>query len=263
LHPVGPMVQLGLFFFGVEDGTRALQFAREYIAALPDDVTSFLGIALSAPPEPFVPEQHRMKTGHALLVVGFGSPEAHVACIAPLRTMGVAPLFELVTPIPYVALQQMFNGSAAWGTFAYEKALYLDRLSDAALAVIAEHAPKKSSPLSFCPTFCLSGAYCARGDDDTAFAGRRAPGFVFNIAGHAPTRDLHDRERAWVRNFWLAMRPHASGPGSYVNFMTEAEPERIRASYGDAKYERLARLKARYDPDNVFHLNANILPIAA
>src|SRR6185312_4841946 len=72
--------------------------ARIVRASASDDATSFLGIALSAPPEPFVPEQHRMKTGHALLVVGFGSPEAHVACIAPLRTMGVAPLFELVTP---------------------------------------------------------------------------------------------------------------------------------------------------------------------
>src|SRR5262249_47410500 len=65
LHSVGPLVQLGLFFFGLEDGAAALRFARGFIGTLPDEATAFLGIGLSAPPEPFVPEQHRFKTGHA------------------------------------------------------------------------------------------------------------------------------------------------------------------------------------------------------
>ena len=71
-------------------------------------------------------------------------------------------LFELVTPMPFVALQQMFKESAAWGTFGYEKALYLDELSDGAIAVICEQVPKTTSPLSFCPTFTLSGRRCGR-----------------------------------------------------------------------------------------------------
>ena len=117
-----------------------------------------------------MPEEHRFKNGHALIVVGFGSPEDHARAIAPVRE-GIKPLFELVTPIPFVALQQMLNKSSHWGTLAYEKALYLGALSDAAIAVIADHAPKKKSPLSFVPTFRLDGKYLARRDADSAFGG--------------------------------------------------------------------------------------------
>jgi FAD/FMN-containing dehydrogenase len=259
LHTVGPMVNLGLFFFGLENGPEALRFSRDFIKTLPDEATGFLGIGLSAPPAPFVPEKYRLRPGHALLVVGFGSPAEHASIVAPIRE-AVAPLFELVTPIPFVALQQMFNESAAWGSLAYEKALYLDELSDGAIAVISEHAPKKSSPLSFVPTFTLTGKYCDVREADTAFGGSRSAGFVFNIQAAAPVPELYDADRVWVRKFWDAMRPHASGSGSYVNFMSESEEGRVKVSYGAEKYARLARIKAEWDPDNIFHLNANIKP---
>jgi hypothetical protein len=191
-------------------------------------------------------------------VAGFGSPEAHASAIAPIRAT-LTPLFELVTPIPYVALQQMFNASATWGSLGYEKALYLDDLTDAAIAVISEHVPKKSSPLSFVPTFTLDGKYRTVADDDTAFGGSRAAWFVLNIEAAAPTRELYEADRTWVRNFWEAMRPHARGNGTYVNFLSEGEEDRVKASYG-AKYARLARIKAQWDPENLFHLNANIKP---
>jgi FAD/FMN-containing dehydrogenase len=98
------------------------------------------------------------------------------------------------------------------------------------------------------------------GEDETAFGGSRAAGFVFNISAAAPTPELIAADRAWVRAFWEALLPHASGIGSYVNFMNEYEEDRVRAAYGAAKYARLARLKAEYDPDNAFHFNANIKP---
>jgi len=261
LHPVGPLVNLGLFFFGLEQGSQALCFAREFIKTLPAEAIAFLAIGLSAPPAPFVPEQYRFRPGHALLVAGFGSAEDHRDIVAPIRK-AVQPLFELVTPIPYVALQQMFNESAVWGSLGYEKALYLDELSDAAIAVIGEHVPKKSSPLSFCPTFTLEGAYRTPADADTAFGGSRSAGYVFNIEAAAADRDTYEADRTWVRNFWEAMRPHATGSGGYLNFMVEPDEDRVRASYGAAKYQRLARIKAQYDPANVFHLNANIKPAA-
>ena len=151
--------------------------------------------------------------------------------MAPIRQV-VTPLFELVTPIPFVALQQMFNESATWGLLGYEKALYLDELSDDAIAVIGEHLPKKRSPLSFCPTFMLNGAYRTPGNADTAFGGSRSANYVFNIEAAAPDREGYEADRIWVRNFWEAMRPHATGSGGYVNFMTEADEDRVRASYG-------------------------------
>jgi FAD/FMN-containing dehydrogenase len=259
LHPVGPMVNLGLFFFGLEQGAQALRFARDFIPRLPAETIGFLAIGLSAPPAPFVPPEFHFRPGHALLVAGFDSAAAHASAVAPIRD-AVTPLFELVTPIPFVALQQMFNATAAWGSLGYEKALYLDELSDAAIAVIGEHVPRKSSPLSFVPTFTLDGKYRTAGDKDTAFGGSRSARFVFNIEAAAPTRELYEADRLWVRNFWEAMRPHAAGNGTYVNFLSERDDDRVKASYGAEKYARLARIKAEWDPDNVFHLNANIKP---
>jgi FAD/FMN-containing dehydrogenase len=196
------------------------------------------------------------------MVVGFGSPEDHAKAVAPLRD-ALKPLWELVTPMPFVALQQMFNASSHWGTLAYEKALYVGSLSDGALSVIGEHVPRKKSRLSFVPTFRLNGKYLAAGDADTVFGGARSSVYVFNVAAHAPPgapRELYEEDRAWVRGFWDAMRPYAGGTGSYVNFIADAEEDRVKASYGAEKYVRLARIKREWDPDNVFHRNANIRP---
>jgi hypothetical protein len=261
LHEVAPLANLGLFFWGVDQGVEALRFSRDVVAGLPEGVGALIA-GLSAPPAPFVPEQYQLQPGFALLLASWGSPDAHAELVAPVRD-GLPALFELVTPIPYVELQKMFDEGNAWGTYAYEKALYLDELSDAALDVFAHHLPRKASPLSFVPVFPLDGAYARVGDDDTAFGGSRAARFCFNIAAICPAPELLTADREWVRSFWQALRPHSSGAGSYVNFMTDIEEDRVRAAYGEAKYDRLARIKAEYDPDNVFHLNANIKPADA
>lgn len=261
LHEVGPLVNLGLFFWGADQGTEALRFSREVVTTLPADM-GILIAGLSAPPAPFVPERYHHAPGFALLVVGFGSAEEHQQAVQPIRE-ALPPLFDLVTPMPYTALQQMFDEANPWGIMGYEKALHLDDLSDDAIAVMAEQLPRKNSPLSFMPIFVLGGAYGQVADDETAFSGSRAARFVVNIAAVCPASDLLEADRAWVRSFWEALRPYASGAGSYVNFMAEYDEDRVRASYGTAKYERLARVKAEYDPDNVFHLNANIKPALA
>ena len=258
LHPVGPLVNLGLFFWGVDKGSAALQFSREFLKTLPQNASGFIG-GLSAPPAPFVPQQHHFAPGFALILVGYGSPEKHAEVVKPIRD-AVAPLFELVTPMPYVQLQQMFDEANPWGILAYEKALYLDELTDGAIQVFTQYLPKKTSPLSIVPVFFLGDAYARVPDDETAFGGSRKARYAFNISAVCPDPALFDAERSWVRSFWQALRPHATSAGSYVNFMSEYEEDRVKAAYGPAKYERLARIKATYDPDNVFHLNANIKP---
>jgi FAD/FMN-containing dehydrogenase len=165
----------------------------------------------------------------------------------------------MVTPIPYVGLQQMFDASAPWGLHSYEKALYLGDLTDGAIDTILEHQAKKMSPLSFVPIFVLGGAYRRIDGHTTAFGGRRDIGYLFNISATTPDPEAFNAERAWVRTYWSALVEHAAGVGSYVNFMTEYEEDRVRNAYGP-KYERLQNIKETYDPDNVFHLNVNIPP---
>ncbi|WP_026204480.1 FAD-binding oxidoreductase [Actinomycetospora chiangmaiensis] len=259
LHPIPPELQLGLFFWGVDDGEAALRHCRDVVAGLPDDAGVLIAAGLCAPPAPFVPERHHLALGHALLVVGLGTAEEHAATVAPVRE-GPPPLWEFVTPIPYPALQQMLDDSAPWGIRAYEKAADLPELTDGAIEVIAEAARKKSSPMSFLPIFPLHGAYCRPEPGSTAFGGSRRPHLVCNINAVAPTAELLAAERAWARRVWHQLMRWSGNAGSYLNFQTEIDEERVRAAYGADTYERLARIKRRYDPDNVFRRNHNIRP---
>lgn len=257
LIELSPMANLGLFFWRPENAREPLRFARDFIPAMPDEFGGFVA-GLNAPPAPFVPEQFQGVPGFAVLIVNWASAEEHAALIAPLREL--APQFELVTPIPYVGLQQMFDESAPWGILGYEKALYLEDLSDAVIDVMIEQLPGKASPMTFTPIFAVGGAFGRVPEDETAFGGDRATRWVFNIAAVAPQPDLLAADKAWVRGFWDALRPHARNSGSYINFLNDEDEDRILTSYGVAKYERLAAIKATWDPDNLFHHNANIRP---
>jgi FAD/FMN-containing dehydrogenase len=258
LHPVGPLVHLGLLFWELGRSAAAFRAARDTIDALPRDSGGQI-IAMNVPPAPFVPAEHHFVPGVALVVVGFSSTEEHGALLAGPRRR-LAPLFELVTELPYTGLQQMLDEAAPWGVHAYNKSLHLDELSDQVIDVVAERLPGKASPMSLIPIFTLGGAYADRGDDDTAFGGRRSSRYVLNIEAVAPDPETLAVDREWVRSLWAALRPFAAGSGDYVNFMTEFETDRVRAAYGPDKYRRLARIKACYDPENVFHHNANIPP---
>jgi FAD/FMN-containing dehydrogenase len=227
LSEVGPLVQLALFFLEAERGAEGLKAIRDALELIPDEYGRQI-VGLNAPPAPFVPEQFHFAPGYMLAIVGWGSPEEHAEVVARVRD-DVRPTFELVTPIPYAELQKLLDASAPWGILGYEKALYVDELTDAA-------------------------------EDATAFGGSRSAKWLFNIAAIAPEPDLLATDRAWVREFWDALLPFASGSGSYVNFIAEVDDDRVRASYGATKYDRLSRIKTEYDPDNVFHLNANIKP---
>jgi FAD/FMN-containing dehydrogenase len=259
LHEVGPMIEFGLFFWEIERGTEALRVIREVVADLPSSLNVLLACALSAPPAPFVPEQYHHKLGHTMLLAGFGSAEEHAAVVARIRE-ALPPLFDHVAPMPYVALQQMFDEANAWGLHSYDKGVYLGELTDGAIEVLTEHAALKQSPLSLVFIYRLDSAYSEVGVDDTAFSGDRRPGYFAFVIGIGPTPELLVADRAWVRSQWDALQPHSAARGSYVNALSDADDDRVRASYGTAKYDRLARIKGHYDPGNVFHRNANVKP---
>jgi hypothetical protein len=259
LHEVDPVVQFGMFFWPLEQGPQALRLARDTIAGLPPDIAAVVG-ALNAPPAPFVPEQHHFQPGYVLLLTGFGAAAQHAQIADRVRT-SLPPLFEIVTPMPYVALQKLMDEANAWGVRSYEKGTYVEDLSDPVISAITERVPAKNSPMSAVLFYRLDGAYSAVSDAGTAFSGGRSPRYAAFILGIAPDAELLAAERGWVRGLWDALRPHALGSGDgYINGSTDHAADRVRGSYGTAKYGRLARVKAEYDPGNVFHLNANIRP---
>jgi FAD/FMN-containing dehydrogenase len=259
LSDVPPLAQLGLFFWGPDQMGSALRFCREFLAALPADFGAVLN-GITAPGAPFVPAPSQGTAGLVLGVVGWGSAENHAAVVAPVRQMAPPPLWELVEPIPYVQLQRLFDEDAPPGVLAYEKSLYLDELTDEAIEVLAANLPLMASPMSDTPIFPLTGAYRSVPDGATAFGGSRKGGWLVNMAAATDERDLYDVERARVRRFYEALRPHATGSGSYVNLMSNPDEELVRDTYGPEKYHRLQSLKKLWDPDNIFHRNANIRP---
>ncbi|MBP2369231.1 FAD-binding oxidoreductase [Pseudonocardia parietis] len=259
--PVGPVISFGLFFFGLDDGAKVLRLARDLIPDLPGTV-GFQVIALCAPPTPFVPQDVQFRPGWALAVIGTTGeqPDADAETVhARIRAQAPAPLFEFCTPMPFTALQQMFDEANDWGLHVYEKGCYLADLGDPVIEVLAGQVARRVSPLSVVHLFTLGGAYCEVADDATAFGGGRSPRFNLFLVGLAPDLAGLPAERAWVREFYAALAPHAIGSGVYINTMMPDDAARVRASFGD-KYDRLAAIKAVYDPDNVFHRNANIPP---
>jgi FAD/FMN-containing dehydrogenase len=258
LHEVGPIIQLGMLFVEQDRAAHAIRTARDAFGSLPAGISPAIA-CICAPPAPFVPEQHHFAPGVALIMVGFGTPEEHEAAVAPVRE-ALEPLFDASMPIPYTALQQMLDEGSFWGVRAYTKGLYLDELSDSAVEVIAEQLPGHRSPLSELLIFPFGGAYAEVADEDTAFGGRRDVKYVVAIEALAPDPETFAHDRQWARDTWDALRPAAVGAGTYVNLMAEADDSTLLSTYGVDKYQRLARVKAEYDPGNVFHANANIKP---
>lgn len=258
LHPVGPMVDFGLFFWPLEQGAQLLRLTRDLFTNLSRDVNVIV-VGLNAPPEPFVPQDHWFRPGYALLVTGFGPPEEHTSLVDRIRAE-LPPLFELVMPIPYAQLGQMFDEANAFGLLAYDKTVYVEDLSEDVISVMTEHLPRKTSPRSPVFVYRLDGAYSEVGEDDTAFGGGRTPRYVIFLIALADNTEMFEADRTWLRSFWAALLPHATGIGSYVNGEAEFTRGQVRNSYGPAKYERLRKIKAKYDPENAFHLNPNIPP---
>ena len=258
LAPVGPLVELGAFFFAPEQGARVLHFANELTRGLSDDFGVFIA-GLSAPPAPFVPSEWQYRPCYALLSVGFGAREPHAQQADVVRS-ALRPAFEFVTPLPYTELQKLFDASVPWGIHAYEKALSFEHLSEDAIGAITRCFSAKPTPQCFMPILTLGGAYARAAEDVVAFGGKRSTRFVVNFTGMTDDPAQYASTVEWARSAYRELLPHAASSGSYVNYQVEADVARVRASYGPAKYARLAAIKAQYDPGNLFRLNANIEP---
>ena len=178
--------------------------------------------------------------------------------VAPLRKFG-PPLVDFFGPLPYPAVQGMFDGLVPAGLQNYWKADFVNELSDDVIDIHVKHGPAIPTVNSAMHIYPVSGAANRVPKGDTAFFYRDSK-YVHVIAAMYPNPDDTPKNVAWVREYWSALHPLSAG-GAYVNFLMEEGDDRIRATYG-ANYERLAALKDTYDPTNLFRLNQNIRPSA-
>ena len=256
LHPVSTVVA-GPTFWPIDQLETTLGWYRDWLPQAPEDVYAFYLTAEVPPGEPFPEEIHGEKVC-GLLWCYTGPPDRIEDVLRPAREVS-EPLFEFVGEMPYPALQCMFDELYPPGDQWYWKGDFVRDLPDAA---ILEHArfgevPTAKSTMHLYP---IDGAVHRVGPDETAWAYRDAT-WSMVIAGVDPDPAERERITAWASDYWAALAPHSAG-GSYVNFMMEEGEDRIRSSYGD-NYERLRAVKARYDPDNVFHVNQNVEPKTA
>jgi hypothetical protein len=148
-----------------------------------------------------------------------------------------------------------------WGFHCYDKGCYVEELSDAVIDVLTGHFPLKGSPLSLVLFYRLDGAFSRVAEGATAFSGGRSPRFAVFVIGVCPAPEMLVAEREWVRSMAEALRPLSVDDGVYVNGVTDFDALRpVQAAYGPEKYNRLVDIKTTYDPHNLFHRNANIVP---
>jgi hypothetical protein len=215
---------------------------------------------MTAPPEEFVPPEARGEPAVALILLHLGDPEDGPDALRPLLELG-DPWVTMVQPLPYLAVQQMIDAANPWGISEYFKVDYLRELPDEAIDAAIAKADEIASPftdLIFAP---LGGAMDRVDRAAMALEVPDAKWCCFCLPKWLDPAAA-EQEIAWGRGFMAAMRPWTVGKAP-PNFIGADESEaRLRASYGDAKYERLVALKTEYDPENVFRLNQNIPPRA-
>src|SRR4051794_34522229 len=256
LHPVGPMVLGGPIFFAGDRAEEVLSFYRGWVRELPDDTTTLVNLT-TAPPAPFLPEEVHGKPVVAVVAVHAGDHEQGRAIMQPLKDLG-DPVADLIDVIPYVGMQTLLDPLWERGAHNYFRSAYVDHVDDAAVkALVARHGVVPS-PHSEIHLQHFGGAVARVGDDESAF-GNRSAQYVLNVIARSPSAEGFEDNIAWARRTTQALAP-VSRDAAYVNFMGDADDQRLRASYGDAKYERLVALKRRYDPTNLFRLNQNITP---
>jgi len=210
-----------------------------------------------APPAPFLPNAIHGQPVVGLIVCHTGPLADAETDLLPLKALG-APLADLIGPKPFRQHQTLLDSGSPNGRHYYWKSEYLPDLSDAAIETAISFGSRLSSPLSTVLVFQLGGAIARVSAAATAAAHRDAA-YVFNIQSSWTNAAETNRHVQWTRESWSAMRPFSTG-GTYSNFLTADEGlARTRAAYG-ASWERLATLKAHYDPENLFRFNQNVRP---
>ena len=253
LHPVKD-VYWGPMFYELEDAKTIFTFYREYMKDAPERMGVFPAFQI-APPLPFIPEDRHGDMFVALVACWAGPVEEGAAAFKPFHDVAEVKA-EHVGPMPFPAINSAFDGLFPKGLRQYWKGNYVKELSDEAIAVHLEKGPKAPTVSSTMHLYPIDGAPQRVSQNATAFGHRDANYSMVILAGwDDPTVDESNVQ--WVRDYSDAIAPHSQA-GGYVNFMSEDDGGRAQANYG-TNYNRLVEVKRKYDPDNVFHVNQNIV----
>ncbi|MGE5282143.1 MAG: FAD-binding oxidoreductase [Chloroflexota bacterium] len=257
LHDVDTVVG-GPTFWPAEAGAEVLAAYRDFLPAAPRDLNGFFAFT-SVPPAPPFPEELHLRKVCGVVWCHLGDAAQAASDMAPLLEALPEPLMHGAQPMPFPALQTAFDALYPRGEQWYWRADFVREMPDEAVGAHAQFGPKMPTMKSTMHLYPLDGAAAEVGDEETPWAYRDAKwGSVF--AGVDPDPAKADAIRRWSIDYFEALHPYSAG-GAYVNMMMDEGQERVRASYGE-NYERLARIKAKYDPGNLFRVNQNIEPQA-
>lgn len=254
LHEVGPMIYGGMLVFPPFMAGDVARAYRDFMRDAPDEVGGGLAF-LTAPPEPFVPEEARGKPAMGIIATYVGDAEEGARVLQPLKNLG--PAVDMVGPLPYLGAQRLLEPGNPPGNRHYWKADLMDELSDAAIDVVCTAAMGMVSPLTVALFQPLGGAV-ARVPQHATAIGRRDAGWAYHVLSQWTDAAADDRNVAWTRDLAEALRPHSSG-GVYVTYTSDVDDSRVRDAYR-SHYDRLVAVKDRYDPGNMFRLGPNIRP---
>jgi len=253
LHPVSTVIA-GPTLWPIESTADVLNWYREFMPAQDEDLYGFFAVLTVPPGDPFPAELHNRKACGVVWCYT-GDPARMDEVFAPVRAM--QPQFEYVGELPYPALQSMFDALYPPGLQWYWRGDFFRDVPDGAVAAHAKFAEQMPSALSSMHLYPVDGAVRRVGSADTAFSYRDVT-FSQVIVGVDPDPANAGAITRWTVDYWDATHPYSAG-GAYVNFMMDEGSDRIRATY-QGNYDRLAEIKAKYDPGNVLHINPNITP---
>ena len=257
LHPVGPNVHGGLIAWPFDRASELVAAYRSITTTAPRELAVWL-VLLHGPPAPFVPAAWHGRPLCAMAVCYTGEPDGADVALAPIRALG-APVVDLLGEMPYTAVQSYLDDTEPVGMHYYWRTEYLAALDDGLLETLCDLFRTCPSPMSEVGVLHLAGALNERAEDDGA-VGNRDARYVVGVKGMWTPGDGQATQFSdWVRAGGDRVRPFGTGR-TYVNFQTADEPAaRVRASYG-TNYARLAAVKHRYDPHNLFRSNRNVVP---
>ncbi|MGW8272665.1 MAG: BBE domain-containing protein, partial [Thermodesulfovibrionales bacterium] len=245
----------GPMFWKIDDAREVMEWYREFLPKAPEELFVFFGLK-TVPSAPPFPEHIHGKNICALIWCYSGPLEKAEGEMRPVRDLP-PPIFERVGPMPFPALQSLFDPLLPPGLQWYWKGDFVRELPDEAIDTHLEYGSQPPSPLSLMHLYPIDGAVHRVDRDATAWSFRDARWSMI-IAGIDPNPANAGKITNWAKDYWNALRPHTAG-GAYVNFMMEEGQERVQATYRE-NYERLAAIKKKYDPTNLFRVNQNIEP---